>query len=392
LPQGQLVEENIFRQNAVAVTDRYLKETNIRYRGNTFTENMNTIFLRFHGDYDLSTGKSKRFEITVHNSDGTPASDIAVTSITSTPEEAVTHTTMLSRITCEFTPHRRGLYSVAVGLKKGGQERIIQRYWFGTERTKKVYLGPGYRRDVGDLLEKLPSSPVRVWCTMWVEGHLKATPPEPGIAKLTGVHTAFWTHHTSKYVNPSGTDFFVEFDKTFSRRGDHFASMAGRADSDRFKSDVWFGKGVFVYTAADWMGLTVKWQAIDPVWTSDPEDPSFVTLSYLITDAPVIEAVSNRSVQILSATAEKGKGAEAEIVLMGQGKTMIEVRKPDPSRSYSVSFDGVSSSDTNDCAVEQTGEMIRATVNVSAIHKIRISQAQVHFAAGGGRRGAIRRP
>ena len=168
--------------------------------------------------------------------------------------------------------------------------------------------------------------------------------------------------------------------------------MAGRADSDRFKSDVWFGKGVFMYTAADWMGLTVKWQTIDPVWTSDPEDPFFVTFSYLITDAPVIETVSNRSVQILSATAVKGKGAEAEIVLMGQGKTMIEVRKPDPSRSYSVSFDGVPSSDTKDCAVEQTGKMIRATVNLSAIHKIRISQAQVHFAAGGGRRGAIRRP
>ena len=374
MPQGQLVEENIFRQNAVAVTDRFLKETNIRYRGNTFTENMNTIFLRFHGDHDLSTGKSKRFEITVHNSDGTPASDIAVTSITSTPEEAVTHTTMLNRITCEFTPHRRGLYSVAVGLKKGGQERIIQRYWFGTERTKKVYLGPGYRRDVGDLLEKLPSSTVRVYCTMWVEGHLKATPPEPGIAKLTGVHVALWTHHTSKYASPSGTDFFVEFDKTYSRRGDNFVSMAGRADSDRFKSDVWFGKGVFMYTAADWMGLTVKWQAIDPVWTSDPEDPSFVTLSYLITDAPVIETVSNRSVQILSATAVTGKGAETEIILMGEGKTMIEVRKPDPSRSYSVSFDGISFDATKNCAVEETGGVIRVTVNLSGIHKIGMSQ------------------
>ena len=147
-----------------------------------------------------------------------------------------------------------------------------------------------------------------------------------------------------------------------------------------------------MYTVADWMGLTVKWQAIDPAWKSAPEDPSFVTLSYLITDAPVIETVSNRSDQILSATAEKGKGAEVEIVLMGQGKTMIEVRKPDLSRSYSVSFDGASSSDTNDCAVEQTGEMIRVTVNVSAVHKIRISQARAQVAAGSGRRGAIRRP
>ena len=30
LPEGQIVEENIFRQNAVAVTDRFLKETDIR--------------------------------------------------------------------------------------------------------------------------------------------------------------------------------------------------------------------------------------------------------------------------------------------------------------------------------------------------------------------------
>lgn len=374
LPRGHVVEENIFRQNTTAVTDRFLGEEAVRYRANTFGDNMNTLFFQFHGDHHLTPGKAKRFQVSIHNSDGSPATDVRIKSIVSTPKEVVAHTLKANRIQCEFTPRRKGLYSITVHLKGSEQKSISQRYWFGSKRSKRVYLGMGSRSDVGFLLDEPPDENVNVYCTMWVEGHFKAKAPESGIAKLTGAHVALWTHHNHEASSKAGTVYFLEFDGSYSRRGDVFVDLSEQAVSSVFKSDVRFGKGVFLYEASDWNTLNLKWNSIDPVWTSDPVDPSVVTFHYLVTDAPAIESVSNRQVQVLSATTPGGTNGEAEIVVMGYGETQIVVQRPEASVSEFVEFDGVSCEDSSECRVERIGDSVQLTVNLSGTHEIRIGK------------------
>ena len=364
LPQeGNVVENNTFSRNVVSVTDRFEAQSRIRYQSNTFDDNLTTVFLQFEGDHVLETGTPRQFDIAVQRSDGEPCSEFVVKNVDTSPQESVSFSKIDNRIVGRFTPRRQGLYSLNVTLEGCEQEFIKQRYWFGEEKSKTLYLAKGKRRDAGKLVSTPPHESVYVWCTMWVEAVVQDPPTDEGIAKITRIRSSMWSNYIE--FDP-GTDYSnvcgVEFDHTYSRRGDVFVEIDGKYEEGRAHVTEDFNKGFFLYDSSDWLDLTVKYWGRDPDWISEPGTVSQVEISYLVTDSPVIKSISNHDVRILSATSPKGSTSRVEIVLQGEGTTSLSIEMQEAKRRHKISFDGTACGQSAACNSMQQDGVIRLDV------------------------------
>jgi parallel beta-helix repeat protein len=364
LPQeGNVVENNTFSRNVVSVTDRFESESRIRYQSNTFDDNLTTVFLQFAGDHVLEAGAPRQFDVAVQRSDGEPCSEFVIKDVVTSPQESVSFSKIDNRIVGNFTPRRQGLYSMNVMIVGCEQEFIKQRYWFGEERSKTLYLTKGKRRDAGKLVSMPPQQPVYVWCTMWVEAAVQDPPKDEGIAKITRIHSSMWSNYIefdpdTAYSNVCS----VEFDHTYSRRGDVFVEIDGKYEEGRAHVTEVFNKGLFLYDSSDWRDLTVKYWGRDPDWISEPGTVSQVEISYLVTRSPVIKSISNHDVRILSATSPKGSSSPVEIVLQGEGKTSLSIETQEAKRRHKISFDGTACGQSAACNSTQQDGVIRLDV------------------------------
>ena len=362
-PKGVVVSDNLFNHNVVPVPDRFWKPDQVSYRGNTFDSNLNNLFFVFTGDHGLAPGQERAFEIALHAPDGTACSEFAVESLTTSPPEEIAYTTDGNRLRGTFTPTRAGMYSLHVVLTGCGQTSIDQRYWFGNEKSKTFYLGMGYRTDVGNLSSQVPTQPINVYCTMWIEGHVADAPPIDGLQKITQVKTSLWSDYKAFHgIAPSCS---VEFDRTYSRRADVFRAIDDTYPDGRSLLKMTFGKGTFIHNRADWLDLTVKYWCLDPVWESNDEIKSTVEFSYLVTSHPVIKSISNRYAWILSATSPEGSTNQADIALQGDGKTTVSLQMADRQSRYVVTVDdGQPCNDDSACGYTQTAGQINVTLEL----------------------------
>ncbi|MFM1548623.1 MAG: NosD domain-containing protein [Lentisphaeria bacterium] len=336
-PKSVVVSDNLFIHNVVPVPDRFWKPDQVSYRRNTFDSNLNNLFFVFSGDHSLAPGQERAFEIALHAPDGTACSEFAVESLTTSPPEEIVYTTDGNRLRGTFTPTRAGMYSLHVELTGCGQTSIDQRYWFGNEKSKTFYLGMGHRNDVGNLSSQVPTQPINVYCTMWIEGHVADAPPIEGLQKITQVQTSLWSDY--KVHHGFAPSCSVEFDRTYSRRGDLFRAIDDAHPNGRSLLKKTFSKGTFMHNRADWLDLTVKYWCWDPVWESNHEIKSTVEFSYLTTSHPVIKKISNPYAWILSATSPAGSTNQADIALQGDGKTTVSLQMADRQSRYVVTVD-----------------------------------------------------
>jgi hypothetical protein len=361
---GILVKNNIFSYNVVSVTDRFEGIDRIEYSSNTFDENLVTVFFRYFGDHRLRPGISKEFDIAIYRSDGLACTDFEVESVTTTPHEPISFTKSGNRIHGSFEPSRKGLYSLVVGVRGCNQKLARQRYWLGTEKSMTYYLHPGHRRDVGTLIDKPPAEPLRVYCTMWIEASIELAPPENGIAKITGFRSSMWSNY---FPNSDHRESLwgVEFDHTYSRRGDVYVSVDGKHAQGSVRVSEEITKGPLIYDPSDWLDLAIKYWGREPDWTSGPDAPSAVEVRYVVSDAPILESVSNRNAWVLSATSPPGNPANAEVVLNGQGPTRLLMRMDDASIGYRIDVDGAVCGPESSCRYMQNGALLTVDVELS---------------------------
>lgn len=363
---GVLVQENTFSHNVVSVTDRFEGFDRIRYASNTFDENLTTVFSRYSGDHQLSAGAPKEFDIGLYRSSGEVCSDFEVESVTTTPKERLYFTKTGNRIKGRFLPQRKGMYSLVISVRGCGQKLVRQRYWLGTERSMTYYLHPGRRNDVGMLFDEPPSDPVRVYCTMWIEAGIELTPPESGVAKITGFRSSMWSSYfpfseRSPYENLWG----IEFDHTYSRRGDVWVSIDGKHEKGRARVMEEINKGPFIYDPSHWLDLAIKYWGRQPDWTSGPDAPSAVEVRYVVSDAPIVESISNQNAWVLSATSFPETPDKAEIVLDGKGPTSLSLRMSGASKKYRVDVDGNACGPGSGCRYAQDGALLTVEVELS---------------------------
>jgi hypothetical protein len=364
--QGNVVEDNSFQRNTVSVTGRFEPKDRIRYRSNTFGENLTTLFLQFEGNHLLEPRASKSVEIHVRDSDGEPCSDFEIRRVETSPPERVTSSKSDNRILASFKPRRKGLYSLGVTIEGCGQESIHQRFWFGKEKSTTLYLASGDRRDAGTLINTPPEESVYVWCTMWIEAGPVEFPSDTGIVKVTKFSSSMWSNYTafpssSVYSNLCS----IEFDHTYSRRGDLFVSVDGKHENGLAQVTAEFQGGPFLHGPEDWRDLSVKYWGRSPDWISEPGKPSSVVIHYLVTENPTLELVSGSGVQILSATSTVGSNSRSEIVLQGRGETGLRMQMGDASRAYRVEVDGVPCRPGGACVAFQEAGLIRLNVDLA---------------------------
>jgi len=369
---GNTCTENTFANNIVAVTDWFQKEDRIRYESNAFRDNLNTVFFAFDGDHLLTSGAPRPFAVSIYRSDGTPCTDFEITGIGTSPEEEVSFSREGNAILGSFTPRRRGLYSMNLAVRGCGQRSIEQRYWFGREKSATLHLDLGRRNDVGTLVAAPPARPVRVYCTMWIQAQVEEPPEETGIVKITRVRASMRSNYIDHPSHKVSNVYGLEFDGSFSRRGDVFVSVAGKYPRGLCRVTEELHKGLFLHDPAEWKDIAVKYWGLESDWIGTPDEPATVTFHYLVTDSPVVTTLSNPKVRILSATTPVESGAAAEIVLKGNGPTALAVEMGDPDQMCAVDLDGVPCDRSSACDWSQSGGAVRLDLTLKSEHTVSI--------------------
>ena len=368
LPQkGTLVENNVFSHNTVSVTDRFEKKENIKLVSNTFTENLTTVFLIPNDNYNAEPGNSFEFSFSLHNSDGTECLDYEILSLKTYPSEKLSFSKAGNRVSVTFTPHREGMYSLNVNLGGCGQTTISQRFWFGEQKSITYYLNPGDRRDVGTLLGQPPEAPHRVWCTMWIEAGIRLPPPEEGIAKVTGFSSSMWSSFSPYSVSsPYESLWGIEFDHTYSRRGDAYIVLEGKYAEGHVLVSEEIRKGPFIYQQSDWQNMAIKYWGLNPDWTYSDGAPSSVQMDYLVSSSPRILSISNQNAWLLSATSLPGSTNGYEVEMSGYGPTTLTMRVEAEQEDYKVNINDLPCSSSSNCAFVQRGNAITIRTYLSS--------------------------
>ena len=157
----------------------------------------------------------------------------------------------------------------------------------------------------------------------------------------------------------------IELNHTYSRRGDVYVNIDGKHAKGRVRVSEEIGKGPFIYDPSDWLDLSIKYWGREPDWTSGPDAPSAVEVRYVVSDAPIVESVSNRNAWVLSATSPPGNPTNAQVALNGQGPTRLLIRMDDASIGYRIDVDGTVCGPESGCRHMQNGALLTVDVELS---------------------------
>jgi hypothetical protein len=364
--EGTVVEDNTFSFNTVSVTDRFEHKATIKYISNTFTENLTTLFIKPKARQDIQPGNPVEFSFTLHNSDGSACEDFKLSSLETSPLEEVSFSRSENQLNVKFIPQREGLYSSIIYLNGCGQKSISQRFWFGEQKSITYYLNPGDRRDVGTLLGQPPEAPHRVWCTMWIEAGIRLPPPEEGIAKVTGFSSSMWSSFSPYSASsPYESLWGIEFDHTYSRRGDAYVVLEGKYAEGHVLVSEEIRKGPFIYQQSDWQNMAIKYWGLNPDWTYSDNAPSSVQMDYIVSSSPRVLSISNRNAWLLSATTLSGSSNAYEVEMNGHGPTTLTLIVSDEFEDYSVNIDDMPCNLVSNCKFEQKGNAITIHTDLS---------------------------
>lgn len=164
----------------------------------------------------------------------------------------------------------------------------------------------------------------------------------------------------------------VEFNSSFSRRGDVFVAVDGKYPRGPCRVTEKFPKGLFLHDPAEWRDISVKYWGRESDWTGTPEEPARVTFHYLVTDAPVVTSLSGPEARILSATSPVDSASSAEVVLRGGGATALGVAMGGPELSCAVALDGVPCDRSPACARSGSGGEVRLDLTLESEHSVSI--------------------
>ncbi|MCK4670840.1 MAG: right-handed parallel beta-helix repeat-containing protein, partial [Nanoarchaeota archaeon] len=370
-PTGNIISNNIFFGNIFSSVKEYTTKNTIS--SNSYINNLNNVFFSTNLTHSLQVGIIKEFNISVHYANGTDCNSFTINNITTSPEETTRYTKIGNRIYGNFTPNREGLYSLKINISGCNQNEITQRYYFGNQIQQRFYLINGSRNDEGYLVLNAPSNYNYVWCTMWVQAYIKNATNDTGILKITDINTSLVYNATN---TTSGNNLLgVQNIVTFSRERD--ASQIIPESVGVFnRIERHFDTGWFIYNSSDWQDVGVKMESGTPQWLSQPGNLSYIDVNYLYTVNPTLKYISNKNIQIVSATSPQNQNNSAKIILDGTGNTILSILMP--NATYNVSYDGQPCSGSN-CTFTQYNGEINISLTLGSIHTLDIS---AFFACG----------
>ena len=323
----------------------------------------------------ITAGVPVNFSMSISNINKIPCPGFHVNEITVSPAENIQYSIEGNNLETSFTPSRDGLYSMYVSLTDDLNNTLINRFYFGDKETIRLY----FRKmdgcvDYGYLLTEPPVEIEERHCARVIEFAPHELHDIAGISQIINIYALFdyrGGENIGGLFFGSATRIFpfVTQDVLGYRK-----ALPGTA-YQRTSMNLEFSKWIY-NDWNDYKNVILQLLGSSPSITTQPQDPGYADITYLYTTKPVVRAISNDNVLLLSATMDTGNQGAASLVLQGKGTTDISVGMPDTTKTYEIFYDGVSAIDNPDCVVNNNSNgMIDVTINLESLHVLEVRSA-----------------
>jgi len=122
-----------------------------------------------------------------------------------------------------------------------------------------------------------------------------------------------------------------------------------------------------------WYYMSIKLEAQSPWIYSSPANPSYANITYLYSNTPSIQKITNENIELLSATMKSQTSESANLTLYGEGMTDLSVKMPIFSKLYYVYYDGIECELNDQCSINfQSNGKIDLTLFLDSEHSLEI--------------------
>ena len=296
------------------------------------------------------------------------------------PSEAnLQHSPSGATITGNFTPTRKGIYSLRVNVTDADSNSEIRKYVYlinATLSSVDYYFrhvlathgqptSYGTDHDAGAFLFNPPISDEEVYCGIHVGVSVDSL-PDNLFGIIEDVNYSIWYKNDAdgytgiqRYGDASqDVDLSISVDTT-PKTFDTFNFIDINWTSDYFWAWYWFA---------------VKLNGYNPYIYSNATNPSYMNITYSHSTTPAIKSISNEDILLLSATSPESDSTNASIVVDGTGSTHLVVQMPNTALTYTATWDGGACTG-GDCSFTQSSGELNFTLNLGSEHTINISEA-----------------
>lgn len=373
-----VIEDNIIEQNFRTFNGE-IENANIK--NNLLQRNVHSFSSIQRPIKEASLNETIKLNMTLRNEKNELCPSCAI-KIETFPNENIKIENGENSLEVSFSPSREGIYSFVRKITDDLNNTEINKYLYlinakGEEKREYFARGKdpshgqalswgGLQADSGSLLfEKNLKDELRV-CSDWIQISPDNLPPYLlGIVKRIEIELNY--NHSSS-VSKVGVQRFASYDdKTDYEK--EIASSGGVFRNEKFSFDVDWPMNYFW----EWYWMAVKLSAPGgfPQILVQKDNSSYAYIYYRYSDTPAIRKISNEDITFLSATMDRNKANEAEIVLEGYGNTELEIEMPEKNIKYGAKYDGVECDENSDCLLsrETMGEM-DFNLNLNGMHKL----------------------
>lgn len=371
---------NIFKKN-VNLESGLANDSNNTYYSNQFLDNMNTFSQLETNSQIGTTGSRIDFNFTMKHFNGSDCSSCTYTLDLSPTELNLENSSDGAIVYGNFTPTKRGIYSLKINITDTINNSEVRKYVFlisvnSTDKVdyyfRNIYPTHGQTKsygsttDVGSLLFEKPSSSENRNCAGWVGFPLDKL-PRYLLGSFRNVNYSIW-YQTDEDgytgIQKSG-DFSTSVDYNFT-----VSTTSKKLGEFNFTIN-WTNDYFWI-----WHWMTIKLKGHSVYIYSNSTDPSYANITYLYSDTPAIKNISNKDIQILSATSPPSDLNNATIILDGEGSTNLIIQMYNTSLNYSASYNETNCNDS-ECNFTQSGGEISFNLDlVDGEHALNIINQQ----------------
>lgn len=257
----------------------------------------------------VNANQPVNFSASIFDIDGDACSACSY-EVSVSPNETVNSSKTDNLISGNFIPTKNGLYSLVFKLTDQDSNTTERRFVFlvgdVVSITKRLYFlnnSPTHGQPVGfdaRALSSVETSTFEEWsCSAWVQNALDEIPEYP-VATLTGIDTNFY--YSSEFDGSIGAErinSYTEFPdvSNFIPQTVVDYDTVYRLDNSKFSGLDW----AMDYLSS-WYNFTMKLNGGNIYMKTEPQDPSYIDLTYKYSANPIIKSISNDDTVVLSAT------------------------------------------------------------------------------------------
>lgn len=311
--QNSVEDNNLF--NNTEEIKKYTSENNT-YSSNRNYHNLKTRMISFNEiPRIVNINQEINFSASIFDLTGNACSDCSY-EVSTSPNENISNNKINNIISGSFTPTKNGLYSLVFKITDQNNNTTERRFIFlvgeTNSATKRFYFlndSPTHGQPVGADARSLSStlvSSLEEWsCSSWVQNALDEIPYYP-LATLSGIDTNFY--YSSEFDGSIGAERINSYSEfpdisSFIPQTVIDYDLIYNLDNSNFTNLDW----AMDYLSS-WYNFTMKLNGGNIYMKTEPQDPSYIDLTYKYPANSIIKSISNDDTVVMSATTSLDSG------------------------------------------------------------------------------------